>query len=225
LFTGPILIHRLRQGETLSIVERDTVTDIVLVWRKKLTSISWFMRCLNQSIARQANLEDHCTGKFWKSRFHSQALKTEEALLSCMAYVDLNPVRAGIAKNLEFSDYCSIQERIKPTFNLEDAIKSQLDNSDIIKFDQTLKPLLHFDQTITNQKQTGIPFTYQDYLALVDWTGRAIRNDKVGFIDSTLPPILNRIDISIEQWLVNTTKFEAIHRKRFNQIVPTLDTG
>jgi hypothetical protein len=166
-FTGPILLQRLRQGETLSIAERTTVADIVKVWRKRFASISWFIRCLNQSIARQANLEDHCTGKFWESRFHSQALKTEEALLSCMAYDDLNPVRASIADDLESSDYSSIQERIKPVFNLKDAIKSQLDTSDIIKFDQALKPLQHFDQTIKNQKKTGIPFTYQDYLALV----------------------------------------------------------
>jgi REP element-mobilizing transposase RayT len=166
LFTGPILIQRLRQGEALSSAERRTVSDIVAIWRKRLTSISWFMRCLNQSIARQANLEDHCTGKFWESRFHSQALKTEEALLSCMTYVDLNPVRASIANDLESSDYTSIQERIKPSFSLKEAIKSQVETGDIINFDQPLKPLLHFDQTIKDQKQTGIPFTYQDYLAL-----------------------------------------------------------
>jgi REP element-mobilizing transposase RayT len=225
LFTGPILIQRHRQGEALNRAECDTVSDIVTIWRKRLASISWFMRCLNQSIARQANLEDHCTGKFWESRFHSLALKTEEALLSCMAYVDLNPIRSGIAEDPESSDYTSIQERIKPTFNLKDAIKSQLDTGDLIKFDQPIKPLLHFDQTIKNQKQTGIPFTYQDYLALVDWTGRAIRDDKVGFIDSTHPPILSRIDISVEQWLINTTQFETIHRIRFNRITPALDTG
>jgi hypothetical protein len=83
LFKGPLLVQRYRSGETLSSPERATVTDIVNVWRRKLASISWFMRCLNQPIARQANLEDECTGKFWESRFKSQALKTEEALLSC----------------------------------------------------------------------------------------------------------------------------------------------
>ncbi len=78
LFKGPLLVQRYRGKEALSAPELETVGDIVKVWRTKLSSISWFMRCLNQPIARQANLEDKCTGKFWESRFTSQALKTEE---------------------------------------------------------------------------------------------------------------------------------------------------
>jgi hypothetical protein len=112
LFKGPLLVQRYRQGDTLSGAERATVSDTVNIWRAKLRSISWFMRCLNQPIARQANLDDKCTGKFWESRFTSQALKTEEALLSCMAYVDLNPIRAGIATSPETSSHTSIQERL-----------------------------------------------------------------------------------------------------------------
>ncbi len=96
MFKGPSLAQRYRDGETLSAPELATVSDIVNVWRQKLSNTSWFMRCLSQPIARQASLEDGCTGKFWESRFNSQALKTEEALLSCMAYVDLNPIHAGI---------------------------------------------------------------------------------------------------------------------------------
>ena len=80
LFKGPLLVQRYRAGEALSEAERETVSSIVAVWRKKLADISWFMRCLNQPIARQANLEDRCTGKFWECRFKSQALTTEEAL-------------------------------------------------------------------------------------------------------------------------------------------------
>ncbi|MFA0350225.1 hypothetical protein AB4486_25355, partial [Vibrio sp. 10N.222.55.C6] len=62
-------------------------------------------------IAREANKEEACTGRFWEGRFKSQALLDEKALLSCMAYVDLNPVRAGIEQSLEESEFTSIYER------------------------------------------------------------------------------------------------------------------
>ncbi len=225
LFKGPLLVQRYRSGEHLSAPERATVADIVKVWRNKLSSISWFMRCLNQPIARQANLEDQCTGKFWECRFASQALKTEEALLSCMAYVDLNPIRSGMADCPEASEYTSIQERINPAFDLEQAIVRQTQCGDLIDFNATLKPLLHFAGGLTSQSQTGLHYAFRDYLELVDWTGRVIREDKRGFIDADLPPILQRLHISPDQWQINTTRFEAVHARRFNRVVPDLDTG
>ncbi|MDC1287933.1 transposase [Gammaproteobacteria bacterium] len=225
LFKGPLLVQRYRAGEMLSAAERATVGDIVNVWRRKLSSISWFMRCLNQPIARQANLEDKCTGKFWESRFTSQALKTEEALLSCMAYVDLNPVRAGIATSPETSSHTSIQERIQPVFGLKHAIQNQYQCGDLLEFRLPLKSLLHFEAGLLNQSQTGIPFSFQDYLELVDWTGRIIRNDKRGHIDNKSPPILRRLQISSDQWRLNATQFESLHARRFNRLTSIFDTG
>jgi hypothetical protein len=225
LFKGPLLIQNYRNGEVLRPFERSAVTDIVNVWRSKLASISWFMRCLNQPVARQANLEDKCTGKFWESRFTSQALKSEEALMSCMAYVDLNPVRAGIATCPETSSHTSIRERIKSEFNVGDAIESQTQSGDLFDFQTPLKPLLAFKDGLKNKIQTGILFNFQEYLKLVDWTGRIIRSDKRGHIDISLPPILTRLRITPEQWRLNTTQFETIHPKRFNRATPKIDTG
>ena len=225
LFKGPLLVQRYRGGEDLEPYERIAIADIVSVWRTKLSSISWFMRCLNQPIAHQANREDKCTGKFWESRFTSQALKSEEALLSCMAYVDLNPVRAGIADRPETSSHTSIRERLKPEFDLQKAIDDQTECGDLLDFRSTLKPLLPLENRGAKDTQHSIPFNFKDYLALVDWTGRVIRRDKRGHIDKALPPILTRLQISPEQWRINTTQFEAIHPGRFNRQVPQLDTG
>jgi putative transposase len=70
------------------------------------------MRCLNEYVARRANQEDRCSGRFWEGRFKSLALLDEKALAACLVYVDLIPVRAKIAQTPESSAYTSISEHI-----------------------------------------------------------------------------------------------------------------
>jgi REP element-mobilizing transposase RayT len=215
LYRGPLLIQRYVAGTPLSSAEQTTVSDIISEYRKRLSSLSWIMKCLNESIARRANQEDKCTGHFWESRYKSQALLTEEALISAMTYVDLNPIRAGMAETPETSEHTSIKERIKPRFNLSEAISQAVNERALCDFTVPLKSLLPFDGAITQAVQTGIPFEFEDYLALVDWTGRAIRNDKREYIPNHLPSILDRLSIDLQIWLQNSTQFEARYRQRF----------
>ena len=168
IFTGPLLMHQYLGNADLSEPELEYVADLFATWRHRLCDLSWFMRCLNEPIARMANAEDHCTGRFWEGRFKSQALLDTRAVLACMAYVDLNPIRAAMARTPEQSDYTSIQERI------------------LQPEDSCLRP-------IAEQDDVGIPFDLKDYLELVDWGGREIKHNKRGYIPAHAPPILTRL--------------------------------
>ena len=227
LFKGPVLIQKFAEGETLSSPELDTVSNIIALWRKRLCSLSWFMYCLNYPIAVRANREDGCTGHFWEARYGSQALRTEEALLSCLAYVDLNPVRAAMAATPENSDYTSIQERIAPRFNLARAIGEQTAQEVLFEFGAELKALLPFLECENHNDRPGIPLAFSAYLALVDWTGRAVLSHKRGAIPGNLPPILERLNISGKRWLSSASEFERVHRQRFGvtRAQVTADTG
>ena len=173
------------------------------------------MKCLNEPIARQANKEDNCTGHFWEARFKSQALFTEDALLSAMAYVDLNPIRACMADTPESSDYTSVKERIDNSFMLTKAIQQQTDLEALRYFDLPLKPLAKFEGNLKFENQEGILFGQEEYLELVDITGRIIRKDKRGAINTTLPPILTRLNLDIEAWLIRTQGFEEQYQELF----------
>jgi REP element-mobilizing transposase RayT len=112
LYKAPLLVSRWLAGELKSKAEINKTLELIDEWRERLQDISWFMRNLNEFVAREANKEEGCKGRFWEGRFKSQALLDEKALLSCMAYVDLNPVRADMAQSLEESEFTSIYERI-----------------------------------------------------------------------------------------------------------------
>ncbi|EGM71280.1 transposase [Shewanella sp. HN-41] len=178
-------------------------------WHERLSSISWFMRCLNEEIARKANREDECKGAFWEGRFKSQALLDEQALLACMMYVDLNPIRAGIADSLQSSDFTSIQERISSLDPQDDTFPSlnTLAQSANKLPQTTYKSLAKFDGSTHLSQQSGIPFHFADYLELIDWTGRAIRQDKKGYIDNQRPKLLNELGIAPDAWLTSAKEF------------------
>lgn len=88
-------------------------TETLALWRERLGDLSWVMRSLNEPLARRANKEDKCKGRFWEGRFKSQLLCDAGAVMACMAYVDLNPVRAGLADTPEANEFTSVRERFQ----------------------------------------------------------------------------------------------------------------
>ena len=134
-----------------------------------------------------ANNEDRCTGRFWEGRFKSQALLDERAVLACMAYVDLNPIRAAIAKTPEQSDFTSIQERILHPENSSLRPFAELGNTDL-----------------------GLSFGLKDYLELVDWAGREMKPHKKGYIPANTPPLLSRLHMDAAPVLNYLSKTEKL---------------
>jgi REP element-mobilizing transposase RayT len=198
LYAGNFLSHEYLAGKDLYDAQLKIVAELVTEWRKRLMSISWFMKALNEDIARQVNVEDNCTGRFWEARFKSQALLDEKALATCMVYVDLNPIRAKMAETPESSEFTSVKERIATAQSTPEPSKPHQP--------KTLFPFVGYPR---KEMPAGLPFRPQDYLELVDWTGRQIRDDKRGSIAERMPSILERLNIDAERWIYNTQHFES----------------
>ncbi len=119
--------------------------------RTRLGSLSWFMRYLNELLARMANKEDGCKGRFWEGRFQSQHLLDDNAILAAMVYVDLNPVRAGMTEDAVSAQHTSLAKRLN----------DQADRTEpMCSFGLTAKPL-------------PLEFSLDHYIQLVEWTVEA----------------------------------------------------
>ena len=207
LFKGHMLVSRFVKNQCASDAEREKARELIEVWRERLMDISWFMRCLNEHIARKANEEDGCKGRFWEGRFKSQALLDEKAVLACMVYVDLNPIRAKLAETPEQSDNTSIQQRInevsqppqRPT-HMESKNQKPSRQTEQKKETKPAKPpLLPFSGGY--QEAAGIPYHgLADYIELVDWSRRVVVPGKRGAIAERLPAILARLGFDETDW-------------------------
>jgi putative transposase len=232
--------HRDVQGVPLPPTDKEirALTDLpgrIAVLRKRLCSLSWFMGRLNEFIARAANKEDQVKGRFWESRFKCQALLDEAAIAACMAYVDLNPIRAGVAETPEESDFTSIQERIRvwgkemmsreshpSQIAAQTSPSASIDTCAHLPEQAGQVPEANPDSfsVLTRlqeawlcpiQSEPGrrgiLEMTTAEYIDLVDKSGRMMRPGKRGAIDPELEPILLRMGANPDAWLDTVSRF------------------
>ena len=153
--------------------------------RRRLGSLSWFMRCLKEPIARRANREDGCTGRFWEGRFATQALLDDAALLACMVYVDLNPVRAGVVETPETARHTSVRRRAQAA---------------PISLKEPLAPVLG---SVPGARPA---LSAAAYLDLVAWTGRSLHGEAPS---DEAPPVLAGLGLRPRQWLMQVPATES----------------
>ena len=195
----------------------------IKVLRARLGSISWYMKSLDENIARRANIEDGCTGRFWEGRFKCTRLDTEAAVLSCAIYIDLNPVRAKVAGTPEESLFTSVYERIK-------ARKAKETLSDVAKGRKTLskRALKKTRKEATRDKwltpigtpESPLKLSLPEYLSLLDWAGREVHKNKRGAIPADIAPILQRVGIRGGNFLDGAMLFG----KRFHKVAADVKT-
>jgi hypothetical protein len=152
--------------------------------RQRLGSLSWFMRHLKEPIARRANREDDCTGRFWEGRFRTQALLDDTAVLACMVYVDLNPLRAGTARTASQAHHTSARQRAKAATSPH----------------HPLPP-------VATSIRSHLPsMSNEQYLRLVNWTASCLHTPRSR---AATPEALKHLPLQPRQWLIQVPATES----------------
>jgi REP element-mobilizing transposase RayT len=217
-----VTAKKCANGESMDREETALLDTAIPIWRERLKDISWFMRNINEPLARSANAEDECKGRFWEGRFKSQALIDDAALITCLAYVDLNPIRAGIANTLQKSPFTSIQQRLH-VVHQKSTITHHGQRNGATSGAAAVPKLAAFADgrpPPRTSTESALPIDFASYLALVDWTGRAIRCDKQGSIPDDVAPILTQLGIDKKHWITGLGQFN----RRFYSVAGRIET-
>jgi len=185
----------------------------VAVLRERLADLGWFMKSLKEPLSRMCNKADNVKGTFWEARYKSIAILDTEALLATCAYIDLNPVAAGIAETPESSRHTSIKQRVEhaKSQNKVEAIKAARQSSVAgSKATGTLEQR-HWLVPIEDRRRLSgkrnaearegmvESFPLGSYVLLVEYTGRLFRNGKAR-INAGVQDVLERLGTSSEYW-------------------------
>jgi len=188
-------------------------SKLVQKLRRKLSSISWFMGILCENIARRANREDGCSGRFWETRYRCRECTDLSALLLCGIYVDLNPYRAGEVDSPLASRYSSVFPRLQA----QDMRKNAADRPDAWLGEFTLQPERKRDEALAYTSRTGrrasdlgiLPLSLADYAKLLQWTAQQLRSGRRDTIPQDLAAVLDHFDVQQDAWLDTVEKYES----------------
>ncbi len=166
------------------------------------------MKCLKEPLSRLANKQDEAKGAFFEVRFKSVAILDDESLLATCAYIDLNPVAAGVTKVPEASPYTSYTthvENVKAqgrTRDLKAAVKGSVAGSSAAAgLEEPIWLCTIEDRSKLDSARKGMldGFSLGSYLLLVDFTGRLFHDGKA-VISAEQAGILERLGSSAESW-------------------------
>jgi len=200
-----------RTPETDPVIPKNLSAETIQQWRKRLGDVSWVMRLMNEPMARLANAEDEVKGHFWESRFKCNPLLDEQGLTTCMVYVDLNPIKAGVARTPMESDYTSIQQRI---CQMEEEVKSdsieskrQKSNDGRPVLNNTCEGLVPVSSA-NMERSLSLDISLQSYIELVESTAEAIREQHI--LKST--DALMALGIKPSAWIRAVKDFARLFR-------------
>jgi hypothetical protein len=191
-------------------------------YRARLQDLGWFMKALKEPLARLANKEDECTGTFWEARYKSIAILDDEALLATCAYIDLNPVAAGLASTPEASEHTSLRQRVDHCRRKREIPKLQqaaaassaaaARTEGDVEQGHWLCPLQ--DRRVTGAAREGMlpGFSLSGYLELVDWTARLCRTGKAK-LSKEAADIMIRLGTTAGTW--QTRMHSLLRRTRW----------
>lgn len=198
-FKVPQVVKSVLEGKSINNEDYIKAHCLIDTWRHRLSDLSWFMRLLNECIARRANSEDGCKGKFWKGRYKSQALLDDAALIACMSYIDMLPE-------------CSRQESMGDT----QGVSSLSYHTCGIKKPERSEPLkLQLAPFKRNNESFSLPCTYHEYKNLIIWTKQALITKRKWYVPGQCRTFLNNIGINANIWL----DFVSHYHRFFNQAV------
>lgn len=185
--------------------------------RKRLGNISWLMAVVKQRMSRRSNIEEKTDGAFWEKRFEMRKLESENAVLACSVYVDLNPIRAGLARTPEDSAHSSVQLRAAAM-----RARAAGKTDGLALADRWLAPihdrelpsdLRRAEQGDRASDDPAFALPLPQYLEMVDRSGRLAKEGKAGVIPSEFAPILERMRINPRGWHELVSDFGRLFRR------------